>query len=212
MNKTRTSYILHTTSSQGFTLIEILISSAILVMLAAGFLGMQYILSKNQVTAWNNYLSIESSNTAMSVLIKELRNATNSDNGSYPLESLLDQEIIFYSDTDYDGKVERVRYTINGTQLLKGVIEPVGDPAVYDTAQERETVVSDILRNNTDPIFYYYNSDWPSDTTNNPLALSERIANTKFIKIFIKTSPRADTTDFDYIIESDVKIRMLGAQ
>ena len=185
MNKTRTSYILHPTSSQGFTLIEILISSAILVMLAAGFLGMQYILSKNQVTAWNNYLSIESSNTAMSVLIKELRNATNSDNGSYPLESLLDQEIIFYSDTDYDGKVERVRYTINGTQLLKGVIEPVGDPAVYDTAQERETVVSDILRNNTDPIFYYYNSDWPSDTTNNPLALSERIANTRFIKIFI---------------------------
>jgi len=194
---------------RGFTLIEILVASAIMVILAVAFLGIQYILSENQTSAWRNYLSIENANGAVSVLAKELRSATVSEIGSYPLEVANDQEIIFYSDYDYDGEVERIRYTLSGTILIKGVVEPTGDPLTYDSGGEKQKNVTEIVRNSTNPVFYYYNSGWPTDTANNPLALANRISDTRQVKIDLRTNPDPNDPSFDYILESDVKIRML---
>ena len=194
---------------RGFTLIEILVASAIMVILAVAFLGIQYILSENQTSAWRNYLSIENANGAVSVLAKELRSATVSEIGSYPLEVANDQEIIFYSDCDYDGEVERIRYTLSGTILIKGVVEPTGDPLTYDSGGEKQKNVTEIVRNSTYPVFYYYNSGWPTDTANNPLALANRISDTRQVKIDLRTNPDPNDPSFDYILESDVKIRML---
>lgn len=196
--------------SAGFTLIEVLVSSAILVILAAGFLGLQYIMSQNQVSAWNNYLAIEQANTAVSQLEKELRNAQQSEAGAYPLEIPNDQEIVFYSDVDYDGKTERVRYTLSGTSLEKGITEPEGEPATYPVVNEKVKTITDIVRNGSDPIFYYYNKDWPTDTTNNPLPLADRISDTTQVKVILVTNPKPTDTDFDYTLETDVKIRMLN--
>jgi len=190
-------------------LIEILVSSAILVILAVGFLGIQYIISQNQLTTWRNYLSIEAANIAISGMSREIRDARQNELGAYALETANDQEIIFYSDIDYDGVIERVRYTLNGSDLEKGVVEPSGDPLSY-SSPESVRVVTDIVRNGTDPLFYYYNAGWPEDTTNNPLAPADRISDTSQIKIIIKTNPRTDKPDLDYILESDVKLRMLN--
>lgn len=207
--KLTTNYSLLTTNSKGFTLIEVLVSAAILVILGAGFLGLQYLLSKNQVAAWNNYMNIEDTNRSVSNFIKELRNAGNSDSGGYPLESLQDQEIIFYSDYDFDNELERVRYTLTGTQFIKGVIEPSGNPAVYDVATEKVTTITEIIRNGSDPVFFYYNSDWPKDTTNNPLILSDRISNTRFVKVVLDSNPRPNQQELNFRIESSTKIRLL---
>jgi len=196
-------------SEAGFTLIEVLVSSAILVILAMGFLSIQYVLSQNQVSAWRNYLSIESANVAMSAIVHELRDARASDIGSYTLEVANDQEIIFYSDYDYDGVVERIRYSLSGYNLTKGIVEPSGSPLSYPLASEKTKVVSDIVQNATQPIFYYYNSDWPSDTTNNPLTASDRIAEARQVKIILITNADPDDTKNDYVLESDVRLRML---
>ena len=125
------------------------------------------------------------------------------------MDTTNDQEIIYYSDYDYDGTVERIRYTLSGTRLTKGVIEPSGDPITYQLSDESEFALSEIIRNGTDPIFYYYNSDWPEDTTNNPLVLEERIAETRYIKIFLNSNTKADSSEFDYELESDVKLRSI---
>lgn len=196
-------------TKNGFTLIEVLISAAIMVILAAGFLGLQYILSQNQVGAWRNYLAIEAANLSVATLARELRDARQSDSGSYPLEVTDDQEIIFYSDYDYDGIVERVRYTLSGSTLTKGVIEPTGVPVTYPPLNETAKTVTDIVRNGTIPVFYYYNADWPTDTTNNPLASGQRISDTRQIKIILRTNPKINEPDLDYILESDVRLRML---
>lgn len=196
-------------NQSGFTLIEVLVSSAILVILAIGFLGLQYIMSQNQLTAWRDYLSIESGNVALSAVARELRDARQSDTGSYALELANDQEIIFYSDIDYDDIVERVRYTLSGTNLEKGIIEPTGEPLTYPLANESVRIISDIVRNGADPVFFYYNEDWPIDTVNNPLVQSERIANTREVKIVLRTNPQANEPDKDYLLESNVKLRML---
>ena len=214
MNK-KLEFIPTTNNSQprtysGFTLIEVLVSAAILVILGFGFLGLQYILSKNQTAAWNNYFAIEETNRAISNFTKEVRNAASSDNGGYPLESLGDQEIIFYSDYDYDGSVERIRYTLSGTQFIKGIIEPSGNPVVYDTSSEKQAPISEIIRNGVDPVFFYYNGDWPGDTVSNPLPLSDRISETRFVRVVLKSNPRPSSPNLDYIIESNTRIRSIG--
>lgn len=196
-------------SEAGFTLIEVLVASAILVILAVGLLGIQYIIGQNQVSVWRNYLSIESANISMSAMTKEIRDARQSESGSYPLEIADDQEIVFYTDYDYDGIVERIRYTLSGTDLVKGIIEPQGEPLSYSTDNELSKVISDIVRNAATPVFYYYNSEWPADTVNNPLILSDRISETRQVKIYLETNPYINSSN-DYVLESDVRIRMIN--
>lgn len=132
-NSTTKTGNIQNSRQNGFTLIEILVASAILVILAFGFLGLQYIIGQNQVSVWKNYLSIEYANMTLSAISRELRDARQSDTGDYLLEKADDNEIIFYSDTDQNGSVERVRYTLSGNQLIKGIIKPSG--------QDRKSVV-----------------------------------------------------------------------
>jgi prepilin-type N-terminal cleavage/methylation domain-containing protein len=196
--------------TQGFTLIEVLVSAALMVILASGFVGLQYILSQNQVSAWRNYQSIENANGAVSAMANQLRGASNSEDGSYPLVTPDDQNIIFYSDYDQDGTTERIRYTLNGTELLRGITEPTGSPYTYNPMDEKVKTVTDIVRNGTDPIFYYYDANWPEDTTNNPLPSEDRIANARMVKIVLKTNPKENDPEHDFTLESEVKIRMLN--
>ena len=193
----------------GFTLIEVLVASALLVIIGAGYLGLQYIMSKSQVVVFNSYLSVEESNSILTQMITELRNARQSDDGAYLIHTADDQEIIFYSDTERDGTVERVRYTLNGNQLFKGVTKPTGNPPTYDLAQEKVKILSSNVRNGSQPIFFYYNEYWPTDTTNNPLPVASRISDTRLVKveIIINTKPNDPTTDF--VLQSQAAIRML---
>ena len=200
----------NTKQAGGFTLIEILVSSAIMVILGFAFLGLQYILSENQTSAWRNYLSIENANGAVSTIAKELRSGKASETGSYLLEVANDQEIVFYSDYDYDSIVERVHYSLSGTELIKGIVEPSGDPLSYDLGTESNRIVTNIVRNAANPVFYYYNANWPTDTVNNPLPLADRISDSREIKITLSTNPDTANSDYNYNLESNVKVRMLN--
>jgi len=196
-------------SNQGFTLIEVLVATAITVILGAGFLGMQYIFSSNQVSAWKSYYNVDEANRVASQLTKELRNIQESEDGSFPISTALDQEIIFYSDVNQDGDVDRVRYTLAGTTLTKGVTAPTDTPLSYDPLNEKVQTLTDNIRNGIAPLFYYYNNAWPFDTINNPLSSTNRIADTKHIKVYLRTNIKIDDADNDFIIESEANLRSL---
>lgn len=197
-------------SEQGFTLIEVLVASAILVILAFGFLAMQYIIGQNQVSVWRDYLSIESANSILSNIAKELRDARQSSTGTYLLEIADDDEIVFYSDIDYDGDIERVHYVLSGNVLTKGIVEPTGEPVSYPLESEKTRIITDIVRNEDNKIFFYFNSDWPQDTINNPLTQDTRISDTVQMKIYIKTNPKGNNSKQDYILETEVRLRNIN--
>ncbi len=196
-------------SRQGFTLIELLIVIVLMSLLAGGFLTLQFILSQNQIAVWTNYISVNDANNSVTQLVRELRTARDGDNGAYAIETADDSEIIFYSDYDFDGQVERLRYALAGTELTKGVIEPEGSPSTYPPGQEKVKVLSDNIRNAATPIFYYYNSDWPEDTVNNPLTTPASPADIKLVRIYLKLNNSANQPDKDYELESFSQIRML---
>lgn len=192
--------------SRGVTIIELLLGMAILGMIGVGLVSLQYILSQNQIAITKGYKYIDDANYIVSTFTREIRGARQSDNGSYLLALANDTEIVFYSDTDLDGKVEWVRYYLNGTTFAKEIIKPLGYPAVYDQLSKKTSILSDAVRNTTTPLFYYYNEDWPTDTTNNHLLVNDRLSKTKTIKIYLRINGEVNP-DKDYVIESSAQIR-----
>ncbi|KKR30636.1 hypothetical protein A2715_00415 [Candidatus Woesebacteria bacterium RIFCSPHIGHO2_01_FULL_39_32] len=195
-------------TDSGFTLIEVLITSSILVVLGGLVLTLIYITTRTRLSTFQNLMNVDQTNSQVSIMVRELRNIQTGDNAAYPLEKALDQEIIFYSDMDYDGETEKVRYTLSANQFVKGVIEPVGFPATYPSANEKVKILTEDVRNGIDPIFYYYNGDWPADTLNNPLAQPVRLSDTKLMKVYLKLNTEDDPSS-DFILESYTQLRIL---
>lgn len=194
---------------QGFTLIEVLMAGSIMIILGASMLTLQYFMAANQITSINSFLSVDQANSSLNQMIREMRAMTPSENGSYPLLVTDDQSIEFYEDYDYDGDVEKIRYSIEGTNLIKGVVEPIGSPAVYDNSSETTRLITDNITNGTNALFTYFNRDWPADVANNPLDPSLRIANTRIIRITISVNTNNNRPNQAYNLESYVNIRTL---
>ena len=193
---------------KGFTFIEIIVVSAIMAIIGLAILGLQLLVGQNQLSVWRNYVNINEANSSVKTMVREIRTARPADNGAYLLDTLGDNEIVFYSDIDYDSQAERVRYTLNGSDLEKGVIEPIGFPITYPQEDEKVIIVSENIKNQDENLFSYYNGDWPSDTVNNPLTLSSRFANTRTIRVYLILNTTDDTKQ-DYTLESHAQIRML---
>ncbi len=190
----------------GFTLVEIIIVVAItstIFVIAADFLllGLRtedYVNEQNQ--------AVVESRKAIGSIVGELREASPADTGAYPIESASEQEIIFFSDVDKDNTTERIRYFLDGANLKRGVIEPAGDPLTYDGANEVISTLSSYVRNETTPVFKYFNEDYPSDQVNNPLATPISTADVRMVQLFLEVN--VDPTRVPETTELSVNIQL----
>jgi len=101
-----------------------------------------------------------SAQRGIDTMIRVVREASYASNGAYPVVSLAANDLKFYADIDSDTGIEQVHYYLSGTSLMKGVIEPTGDPALY-TGAESVSTVSDNVRNSIQGIslFTYYDKN-----------------------------------------------------
>lgn len=195
--------------SRGFTLIEVVTTVSvvsIMFVVASNFI-IDTMQSQRYLSEQND--AIVESRKAVAKITSELRETVSADTGAYPLDTLDDQEIIFYSDVDKDQETERVRYFLNGTQLIRGVIEPTEDAVTleisYDTATETTNAIAYYIQNGVTPLFTYYNEDYPSDTVTNPLTTPADPSVTRMVGVHIETNvdPNRipDTRDLDSFIQ-----------
>ena len=191
----------------GMTLIEILvvimISSIVLTVvtraLATGFPVSKRALFQAQATG--------TARVQLKRIAKALREARESDVGSYPLVEAENKKIVFYSDVDHDTDVERIRYELVGTNLERGVIKPSGNPIRYREVDEETAVVASSVRNeNVSDVFTYYSGDYPADPA--PLSPSD-LTEVKYIQfnLLIDVNPLIDPEPINLI--SQVQIRNL---
>ncbi|HLD21744.1 MAG TPA: prepilin-type N-terminal cleavage/methylation domain-containing protein [Patescibacteria group bacterium] len=178
----------HATKTHGFTLIELLITTAILtilVVLITDFV-MNTLRMQEYTTQQNE--AVTQSRLALKRMVSELREATSADTGAYPLESVSAQEIIFFSDVDKDESVERIRYFLEETNLRRGVIEPTGLPLQYNQENEIVSTFSSYIQNGTEPIFYYFNEQYPQNMEQNPLSNPIDKTVIRMIQIHLQTN------------------------
>ncbi len=199
----------HSHNKSGLSLIEILVSIAVSSILLIAIFDLQRSLADNQRTINFNSQAYNEANIAIQAISRELRNARPAATGAYPIQLANDNEIIFYANIDNDTATERIRYFLQDNKLNRGVINPTGTPATYSLSNEKITLVIDYIVNTGNPIFRYYNGNWPSDTTNNPLPAPARLLDTKLVTISLTINPRPDHTETAYYLESSSQIRNL---
>ncbi len=93
--------------------------------------------------------------------------------------------------------------TTPGTELLKGVIEPTGDPVNYSSDQEKISLISYYVRNSP-PIFEYFDSDGNKITS-----VPARLVDTKVMKVYLVVNVNPNRPPNEFELESFIQLRNL---
>jgi prepilin-type N-terminal cleavage/methylation domain-containing protein len=193
---------------KGFTLVELLISIFIISLLtvvinsfARDVFYMSYTLSDSMSAQFDARHIVDS-------MASELREASQSSLGAYPLVLTGDNSITFYSDLNNDGLEEQVRYFLSSTTLEQGVVVPTGSPLSYNQANEKiSTLISSVVSSSTQPIFQYYPSTYAG--TSSPLTQPVNINNVSFVKITVIIDKNTNHAPSQVVVTSGVSLRNL---
>ncbi len=198
---------------KGLTLVEMLV--AIFIM-ALGMIGFSLLFS----SSWkSNKFILETGMAAVQVnrastqIINNLRKVRQADNGDYPIQSGDDFDIQVYLDIDNDGVTERVHYwldTVND-RLMLGIREPSSAvPPIYAAGDGTTRVVANyIVNESTQPVFYYYNENYPGDTVNNPIATPIAIEDARLVRVLLRINIDPIKAPNNVNVESFVDLRNL---
>lgn len=163
----------------GFTIVEVIVVVSIFSTLLFAVTNLLISIIENPRMQLSSLDTIDQARIASSKFSNEIRAAAY---GSYPITEAQDDEIIFFSPIGASsGKVNRIRYFLDGTDVKKGVIAPVG--GVYDPGSETITTVFSGLENQENPLFYYYNGDYDGIDSVTPLEQPVNMTQVKFVKI-----------------------------
>jgi prepilin-type N-terminal cleavage/methylation domain-containing protein len=147
---------------KGFTLIETFVVISIFTLLSLALTATITNLYKTNAYTLEQAYEVNHARRGIERAVRDIREMTYGDNGSYPLVEMGTSTIGFYSDIDRDYSVEFVRYRLVGTTLYKYVYNATGTPLTYGTTTPDETyTISLYVRNvsQATSTFRYYMED-----------------------------------------------------
>jgi prepilin-type N-terminal cleavage/methylation domain-containing protein len=197
------------TNQSGFTLLEIMVALFIFTAVVVGVATFSAYYFNNYAFSYEENQQIGVAQNSITRLIREIREARIGDDGSWPLIQTDDMVFSFYSDVTNDGRADKVRYFLQGSDLKRGVIEPTSVPVTYPAGNEKITIVASYVDATAGAIFRYYNGNWPSDTVNNPLSAANRILNTRYVTVSIRINVTTNFAAKPFDLTSGVMIRSL---
>jgi len=147
-------------NESAFTLIEILVAMGITIMITL-FIGyfIRDVINFETILSGEIALQQELLQTQQTI-IPEVRSMRMSAVGGYPIAEASSSSFTFFSDIDGDGVIEQVRYFTSSTILEKSVTKPVGNPLVYNPANQIITDMVHDLNMGTSSIFSYYDANY----------------------------------------------------
>jgi prepilin-type N-terminal cleavage/methylation domain-containing protein len=199
-------------TDSGMTLIEMIIAIFIFSLILVGST-----LVVGKTFEYHRYsmeegVSVSDAHVGLKTMIEEIRGAKFAANGAYSIDSADKNSLTIYSDMDNDGTIERVHYYLDqGTQTVKkGIREPSGTPPVYESGdQTTETIATYVVNTTSQPLFRYYNINYPSDQVNNPLSTPAAINLVRMAKIEIYINIDPYHSPDNVKLESFVEFRNL---
>lgn len=192
------------------TLIEVIVAIAIFTIGIEGF-------SLLFINTWrHNKYTLEMGQSSMVVsqgvtkIANYLRGVRQADNGSYPVRSADDNDLVVYCDYDKDGKTERLHFYKSGTNVLMGIREPNNDfPVTYSSGdEETQTMAGSIMNTTSDPIFEYYDQSYTG--TQSPLSTPAVVANIRMVRIHLMINIDPNNAPDNVNIETFVGLRNLS--
>jgi prepilin-type N-terminal cleavage/methylation domain-containing protein len=196
----------------GLTLIEMMMAIAIFAIGIAGF-------SQLFINAWrNNSYTIEMGESAFTAsrgvnkAVEYVRKARQGDDGSYPIKSVGNSDLVLYCDFDNDAITERLHFYLSAGTFFMGVTDPTsGFPKTYPSGDQQAIVLANrIVNTSSDPLFYYYNNNYPGDTTHNPLTSPIDVTTVRLVKIRLKININPNRAPDNIEMESFAELRNLN--
>ena len=123
--------------------------------------------SYNSYTIAQSY-EVSQARRGIESLVRDIREMTYADDGTFPLAVMETDNIGFYSDIDRDDSVEYVEYGLAGTTLTKNVYNATGAPPVYNLGSPDEVfTISEYVQNLSQVVttFSYFTETGTSTAT-----------------------------------------------
>lgn len=200
---------------KAMTLMETMIALAVILIGMEGFTLLFLRSWDTNKFILEEGLASAAASRATNNVVSELRHARQADNGDYPVESADDFDLKAYLDIDKDGVTERVHYFLDQAtdQMKRGITNPTGTaPVTYPAADDSVTVMTNYVVNESDdPVFSYYNGDYPGDTVNNPLATPASVGQIRLIKVHFLVNIDPVHAPENIAIESFADLRNLNS-
>lgn len=196
----------------GMSLVEMLIAIAIFTI---GILGFTQLF----VYSWRqNAYTMEMGQSSMAVsqgankMVQYLREARQGDDGSYPVVSANENDLVVFGDYDQDKITERLHFYRSGEDIILGIRKPTtGFPKTYAAGDAETKVIASHIVNDVDtPVFAYYNSKYPEDSVNNPIATPAAAPNVRLVRIDLHMNIDLNRAPDNVQIKSFVEIRNLN--
>lgn len=145
--------------TRGLTIVEMLVTLTIMTIIGIAIVQSVLFFYRANSSTLEQALQVETARRGVELFVRDVREATYGDDGSYPLAVIGTSTMVFYADTDLDGGIERIRYELIGMSLFRNVTDATGTPPTY-TGGSVTTTVSAHVRNPEEgiPLFRYYNA------------------------------------------------------
>jgi prepilin-type N-terminal cleavage/methylation domain-containing protein len=170
-------------SSQGFTLVELLVTMMVASILAGAMIGLYLGVIRSVADTQNRIINQDDARTAMNEIARYVRMASSSASNQTSITDAValagPQEMVFFADINGDGISDKVRFYLDGTTMRMATVAPntSHSPATYPAYSSDGIVVMHGIRNGTLPIFTYYQTN-PAFTSTTDAAHDTLVAMT----------------------------------
>jgi len=143
------------------TLVESVVVVALFTLImGAVMMSIANFYSFNAYTLAQTY-QVQNARRGLERLVRDIREMTYADDGTFPLARMEDNLIGFYSDIDRDDSVEYVEYELDAQTLEKRVYNAAGSPPVYESTPSETYTLSEYVQNEGQGVtlFRYFDGD-----------------------------------------------------
>lgn len=191
-------------SKRGFTLIETVMFIALSSALMAVLSGLLVFFYRTNASIIEQTGAITSARRGIETAMRDLREATYAETGAYPIESISENKIVFYADTDADDVVEKITYNLIDSVFYKHVVDPTGNPFEYTDAGATSTISTEVRNTQfSRDVFTYFNAQGEQvAATSTPLDVT-------FINASIVVNVNPDRAPNEFTLTSSATLRNL---
>lgn len=188
----------------GITLLETVVSVSLATLIMMVVVNSILFFYRANTSSIEQSYQIQNARRGVEFLVRDIREATTADNGSYPVSSIASTSVTFFSDTDLDLGVERITYQLSTTTFTRTVLDPSGSPASY-TGMGTTTVVSEYVRNLEEevPIFRYY------DEAGSEITDYARVSDVRFVSVSLVVNVLPVRAPAEFTLRSSATLRNL---
>jgi prepilin-type N-terminal cleavage/methylation domain-containing protein len=169
--------------SRGMTLVEVLIALAIFISIMGAVGLFEVNIFSYQSSISSSFTTVQDTEIILKTMTKEIRMTSPGSDGSYAIQSVATNTMMFYADTDGNGIKERIRYSLVGTTLYRAFLAPTGSPLAYTGSEATTTLLNNVRNATSTSVFEYFDGSY--DGNEAPLAQPVTTSAVRLVKINI---------------------------